>query len=135
MCDEGAARGKVQFDLDAFERRLERQQVIEFSDVKFLIQVVRDERARAERKRENLILAKEVISNTRVVLNRVDSVDEIGDLKTESTILGSQAARVVARLERAELAAAHFYRCPVCGPSEPCPEGWAYVVALGLAKG
>lgn len=34
--------GKVSFDLDAFERRLERQQVIEFSDVKMLIDVLRE---------------------------------------------------------------------------------------------
>lgn len=33
-------RGKVSFDLDAFARRLERQQVIEFSDVDMLIEVV-----------------------------------------------------------------------------------------------
>lgn len=38
-------RGKVSFDLDAFERRLERQQVIKFSDVDMLIEVVRGQHA------------------------------------------------------------------------------------------
>ena len=36
------------------------------------------------------------------------------------------------RAEYAEAAAAHFYHCQPCWPGEPCPEGWAYVVALGL---
>lgn len=39
---------------------------------------------------------------------------------------------LLARLERAEAAAAHFYRCRQCATGPACPEGWAYIVALGL---
>lgn len=35
---------------------------------------------------------------------------------------------------QAEKAAAHFFTCPACRPGEPCPEGWAYIVALGLKR-
>ena len=42
MSKDNAIRGKVQFDLDAFERRLERQQVVEFSDIEMLIEVLRE---------------------------------------------------------------------------------------------
>lgn len=38
------------------------------------------------------------------------------------------------RAERAEQAAAHFYRCPFCRMGATCVEGWAYVVALKLGE-
>lgn len=82
MSRDDVIRGKVQFDLDAFERRLGRQQVIAWNDVATLIAVLRD---------------------------------------------------VHAQLVQAEAAATHFYHCRQCTEDgEPCPEGWAYVVALGL---
>ena len=102
--NQGTIHGEVHFDPDAFERRLERQQVIEFSDVEFLIQVVRDEHARADRAEAE---------TKRLIIQDI--------LKRE-------------RAERAEQAVTHFYRCRQCKPGEPCPEGWAYVVALKLGE-
>lgn len=53
--DQGKITGKVVFDLDAFERRLERQRVIEFSDVEVLIEVARDYHHRVGRLQAALI--------------------------------------------------------------------------------
>lgn len=110
MADD-VTRGKVKFDLDAFARRLERQQVIEFSDVAFLIKIVRDGQARTG-------LAERLVADFEALAQRHD--------KERNQAFG--------RAERAEQAAAHFYHCRQCTEGSPCEEGERYARALGLMR-
>jgi DNA repair exonuclease SbcCD ATPase subunit len=83
--------------------------------------------------REERDAAKELADALEESLS--DAVEERDAARDDNDRLRPAASCLndVARARsQAEAAAAHFYRCPVCQPGEPCPEGWAYVVALGL---